>query len=128
MLMLQQQIYQEEQTPFCDLSNHSTQFYSQYTKTSYTSSYYVNQQPWQPYGGCYQEKYQQKGFHNGYRCKLTVLLLCLYLCIVAPMVKCLRVLTANHLSITAVNMSPTEITHGTSQIFLLVGGKVVFPG
>ena len=69
MLMLQQQIYQEEQTPIGELQNNSTQFYSHYSKQSYTSSYYMNQQTWQPYGGCYQEKYQQKNYNNGYKCK-----------------------------------------------------------
>ena len=93
MLMLQQQIYQEEQTPIGELQNNSTQFYSHYSKQSYTSSYYMNQQTWQPYGGCYQEKYQQKNYNNGYKCKYCINSHKLASCVVS----CMKLFTVKHL-------------------------------
>lgn len=53
LLMLQQQIYQEEQMPIA--SGNSTQFYSHYTQ--YQQSLYTDyQSQWQP------QDYQQNGY------------------------------------------------------------------
>ena len=52
LLMLQQQIYQEEQAPIGNINNNSTQFYTHYTKYQATSYYGYPPPPVQQ-NGCY---------------------------------------------------------------------------